>query len=121
MNGREDNISIINSNCRIEGLLDFKGHLIIEGTVEGTVLAETVFTELHSRVMANINANSLSIAGYFEGNIDVTDTLTLLETADVRGHIRCDKLIIHEGGQLNGSVKFLSSESPAKPLPEGNT
>jgi len=107
----KDNISIINSTSKIEGILYFKGHLIIEGAIEGTILAETVFTEAESRVNANIKADSLTIAGFFEGDIEVTDTLTLLKTADVKSQIRCCKLIIDEGGYLNGSVKFISSES----------
>lgn len=112
MKDKEDNISIINRNCKIEGSLNFKGHLIIEGTVEGTLLAETVFTEMDSRVIVDINATSLTIAGFFEGNIEVTDVLTLLKTADVRGQIKCHKLIIDEGALLNGIVKFTSPENP---------
>lgn len=111
MRNRKDNISIINSKSKIEGILNFKGHLIIEGTIEGTILAETVFTEIDSRVVANVKAISLTIAGFFEGDIEVTDTLTLLKTADVKSQIRCCKLIIDEGGHLNGNVKFISSES----------
>ncbi|HVO65587.1 MAG TPA: polymer-forming cytoskeletal protein [Syntrophales bacterium] len=112
MKDREDNISIINKNCKIEGIMHFKGHLIIEGIVEGTIVAETVFTEKDSRVIANINAIFLTIAGFFDGDIEVTDTLKLLKSADVRGQIRCHKLIIDEGGSINGSVKFISQESP---------
>lgn len=107
----KDNISIINNTSKIEGILYFKGHLIIEGTIKGTILAETVFTEIDSRVNANIKAHSLTIAGFFEGDIEVIDTLTLLKTADVKGQIRCCKLIIDEGGYLNGSVKFISQEN----------
>ena len=112
MKGTEDNISIINKNCKIEGVLHFKGHLIIEGIIEGTLLAETVFTEKESRVTAKVNVTSLTIAGFLEGDIIVTDTLTLLKSADVRGQIRCYKLVIDEGGIINGSVSFISAESP---------
>ena len=107
MKTKEDTISIINRNCKIEGVLQFKGHLIIEGTIEGTLFADTVFTEKGSHVTAKVNAASLAIAGFFEGDIEVTDTLTLLNSANVRGQIRCHKLVIDEGGLLNGSVKFI--------------
>jgi len=110
MKDRENNISIINRNCKIEGILHFKGHLIIEGIVEGTIQAETVFTEKDSRVIASINAMFLTVAGFLDGDIDVSDTLKLLKSADVRGQIRCHKLIIDEGGSINGSVKFISRE-----------
>lgn len=111
MKNTKDNISIINNTSKIEGVLYSKGHLIIEGTVEGTILAETVFTETESRVNANIKATSLTIAGFFEGDIEVTDTLKLMKTADVKSQIKCGKLIVDEGGYLNGSVTFISSKS----------
>jgi len=109
---RDNNISIVNRDCKIEGILHFRGHLIVEGIIEGTLLAETVFTEKNSNVKAQISATSLTIAGYFEGDIEVTGTLTLLKSADVRGHIRCHNLVIDEGGIINGSVKFISAENP---------
>jgi cytoskeletal protein CcmA (bactofilin family) len=111
LRNRKDTISIINSTSKIEGMLNFKGHLIVEGAIEGTIFAETVFTEIDSRVMANIKATSLTIAGFFQGDIEVADTLTIVKTADVKSQIRCRKLIIDEGGRLNGSVKFISSEN----------
>ena len=110
MKARDNNISIVNRDCKIEGNLHFRGHLIVEGIVEGTLLAETVFTEKNSNVRAQISAISLTIAGYLEGDIEVTGTLTLLKTADVRGHIKCHSLVIDEGGIINGSVKFISAE-----------
>ena len=112
MNARNNNISIVNRDCKIEGNLHFRGHLIVEGIIEGTLLAESVFTEKDSNVTAKISATSLTIAGYFEGDIEVKGTLTLLKSADVRGNIRCRNLVIDEGGIINGSVKFISAESP---------
>lgn len=112
MKASNNNISIVNRDCKIEGILHFRGHLIVEGIIEGTLLAESVFTEKNSNVKAQINATSLTIAGHFEGDIEVTGTLTLLETADVRGNIRCHNLVIDEGGIINGSVKFISAEDP---------
>jgi cytoskeletal protein CcmA (bactofilin family) len=109
---RDNNISIVNRDCKIEGILHFRGHLIVEGIIEGTLFAETVFTEKNSKVKAQIHAASLTIAGYSEGEIEVTGTLTLLKSADVRGHIRCRNLVIDEGGIINGSVKFISVENP---------
>lgn len=118
---KQNNISIINRDCRIEGTLDFTGHLIIEGIVTGTLRAETVFTEKHSQVSAKIKAISVTLAGRFDGEIEVTDTLTLLESAHVRGHIQCRKLIIDPGGVLNGSVKFISSTESRPPSTEEYT
>jgi cytoskeletal protein CcmA (bactofilin family) len=51
----------------------------------------------------------LIIAGFLKGEIEA-GMLTLLKTANVEGHIRCQRLVIDEGGILNGSVKFISPD-----------
>jgi cytoskeletal protein CcmA (bactofilin family) len=106
---KEDHISIINKNCRIEGNLNVKGHLIVEGIIDGYIQGESIFAEAGSHLNVTVQANILSIAGFFDGEIEV-DTLSVLKTADVKGNIRCRKLIVDEGGMLNGTVKFLSPE-----------
>jgi cytoskeletal protein CcmA (bactofilin family) len=106
---KEDQISIINRESRMEGLLQSKGHLIVEGMIEGSIHGESIFTEKNSRITAKIYAKVLSIAGFFKGEIEA-GTLTLLKTANVEGHIRCHRLVVDEGGILNGSVKFISPD-----------
>ena len=112
MLAKDNSVSIVNRDCKIEGVLHFRGHLIVEGIIEGTLLAETVFMERNSNVKAQIRAISLTIARYFEGDIEVTSTLMLLKTADVRSHIKCHNLVIDEGRIINGSVKFIPAENP---------
>jgi cytoskeletal protein CcmA (bactofilin family) len=109
MKFQEDQISILNRDSRLEGQLHFKGHLIVEGTIEGSINGESIFTEQNSQITAKIHAKSLTIGGFFEGEIEA-DMLRLLKTANVAGHIRCQKLVIDEGGILNGSVKFIFTD-----------
>lgn len=110
---KDDRISIINRDCRIEGQLHFKGHLIVEGTVEGSLEGESIFIERGSVITAKLHALSVTIAGLFKGEIEA-DLLTLLKTANVDGHIRCHRLVMDEGGILNGSVKFISPDPPSQ-------
>ena len=111
MKVKEDQISIINKGCKIEGQLYFNGHLIVEGIIQGTLNGESIFTEKDSHITATVHAKFLTVAGFFEGEIEA-DMLTLLKTANVEGHIRCHKLVVDEGGILNGSIKFISTENP---------
>lgn len=109
MKEEDKDISIINKGCRLNGDLDFKGHLIVAGTVEGVLNAESVITEEGSFIKADATSKELAIAGRFEGNIIVTGTLTLLCTANVQGTIRCGNLVVEEGCILNGKIAPLSS------------
>lgn len=101
---KEKDVSIINKGCRLNGTFDFKGYLIIAGTVEGALNAESVVTEEGSTIKADIASEHLTIAGTFEGNINVTGILTLLGTSNVRASIQCGNLVVEEGGILNGRI-----------------
>ncbi|MCD6332848.1 MAG: polymer-forming cytoskeletal protein [Bacteroidales bacterium] len=105
MKTSQKNISIISKDCKLKGDFDFKGYLIIGGSISGTLNAETVITEKDSHITANIKANLLTIAGFFKGEVEATDTLTLLKTANVSACIKCGKLIIEEGCTFNGKIK----------------
>ncbi|MDO9528076.1 MAG: polymer-forming cytoskeletal protein [Syntrophales bacterium] len=107
MKAKRENVSIINRDCNLEGTLDFKGYLIVVGSINGTLNAETVVTEEDSHILAKANVNSMTIAGYFEGEMIVTETLTISGTGNVKARIKCNKLAIEEGGVLNGNVTFL--------------
>ena len=93
----------------MEGQVNSHGHLIVEGTVKGTIKGETIFTEKGSHVAAHVFAKHLRIAGSFEGEIDV-EMLTIHDTANVEGKIRCQRLIVDEGGLVNGTIKFITSD-----------
>ena len=72
--------------------------------MEGVLNAESVTTEEGSIIRADVTSRNLTIAGTFEGNIMVTGLLTLLGTANVRSDIQCGRLVIEEGGILNGRI-----------------
>jgi cytoskeletal protein CcmA (bactofilin family) len=101
---KEKDVSIINKGCRLDGTLEFKGYLIVAGTVEGVLNAESVITEEGSTIKADVTAENLTIAGIFEGNIFVTGMLTLLSTSNVHASIQCGNLVVEQGGVLNGRI-----------------
>ncbi|MBN2516047.1 MAG: polymer-forming cytoskeletal protein [Deltaproteobacteria bacterium] len=104
MKANQKNISIINKDCKLEGNLDFKGYLIVAGSIDGIVNAETIITEEDSHIKAKVKAAFLTIAGSFEGEIKVVETLTLLKTSTVNACIQCGNLIIEDGCTFNGKI-----------------
>lgn len=101
---KEKDVSIINKGCTLSGNLEFKGYLVIGGTVEGILSADSVITEEGSTIKADVTSKNLTIAGVFEGNITVTGILTLLGTSNVRADIQCGSLVVEEGGIFNGRI-----------------
>ncbi len=101
----EKHISIIDENCRIEGDLHFEGDLLINGSIEGTLSAESVAIGKGGRFCGKIKTNSLSIEGYFEGEMEVVEVLTLRESADVKARIECRKMVVEKNASVNGSIQ----------------
>lgn len=111
MKKKNKGISIINKDCNLKGDLEFRGYLILAGSIEGNLTADSVATEKDSYIKGKVNAQTLTIAGSVEGEITVTDTLTLLDTANVKALIRYEKLILEKGCVLNCRIAPLRSDA----------
>ncbi len=89
-------------NGKFEGTLDTKGNLII-----GT----------KADIRANINGDSIVIAGVVTGNIKARKVLKLEVTAKLFGDVEAPKLSIQEGAVLNGR---LSMSGDGESAPRGD-
>ncbi len=102
-----NDISVIGKNSHLEGKHHFKGHLIVQGSIEGTLEAERMTTEKGSQVSAKVKAEYLTVGGSFVGDMEVTGLLRITPTADVKGQILYRRLVVDEGGVINGQVALL--------------
>lgn len=105
------NISIISKDCSLTGNLDFKGNLILAGSMRGTLHAERAATEKGSYINGKAIVNRFIIAGVFEGEITATESLTLLPTATVNARIRYRTIIIEKGCNLSGTLEPLAPDT----------
>ena len=76
---------------RVDG--KFTGDIDIEGHI---ILGET------GSVIGDISASSALLAGEFQGNLSIKDSLHLTSTAVLNGKIETGKLIIDAGAVLDG-------------------
>ena len=90
-------IGDINSqgDLRLDGFL--KGNLNIRGRV---VIGKT------GKVLGTINCKNAEINGQVEGKINVSELLSLTETANVRGDIIINKLNIQPGCKFTGTCSM---------------
>lgn len=99
--------SVIGPSVRVEGDLISEGNLQVLGQVTGKVNTLMNLTVGESaRIQANIQAQNATIAGVVEGDIKVTDTLSILETGKVLGNILCAKLGVREGAYFAGQCSM---------------
>jgi cytoskeletal protein CcmA (bactofilin family) len=105
-------LSIIAADLEVLGHLEARSVIKVEGRVQGNVSAgDQVFVAPGAVVEGNIVAREAVIGGVVEGAIEGGDRVELLETAIVKGNIVTSRLLIHEGGQLNGEIMMAPLEA----------
>jgi cytoskeletal protein CcmA (bactofilin family) len=95
--------------------------LVIEGHVEATVHSKAMEIAVPGTLRGTAIIDVAEIYGEFSGDLTARTRLVVHGTGRVSGTIRYGKLIVAEGGELNGDVKRLDEalepSHAARPLP----
>jgi len=95
---------VIGLRATFDGNLRCDGSVRLDGTVEGGLIETlgNVLITQSARVMADINAKTVSIAGAYKGTI-TADRVELLEGGRLWGTINVRTFLLDEGANFQGS------------------
>ena len=79
---------------------------VVSGRVTGRVTAHIVDVKRTGVVLGGIDAEEATIHGSVEGGVDVRHRLAVSSTAVVNGDVCTDRLVMEEGGQVNGTIRM---------------
>lgn len=108
----------IGPRATFDGRLRCDGSVRIDGTVEGgqiETLGNVLITET-GRVMADIQAKTVSVAGAYKGTI-TADRVELLEGGRLWGTINVRSFLLDEGAHFHGELVMQGGEDDAPLLP----
>lgn len=88
------------SNCDV---------LAIEGNVEATIISKVMEIAQPGRLNGTATIDFAEVHGEFSGELTVRDRLVVHGTGRVTGTIRYGKLVVAEGGTINGELKQLEA------------
>lgn len=112
--------TLIAEECQITGSIIINGNARIDGKIEGSVQATgDLIIGTTAYLKADIEANTLSIAGEVHGNIKTTDLLELNSTARLFGDICTRQLKVEQGAKFTG-MSQLFEEAPSMAIHESN-
>lgn len=95
--------TIIGEGTEIKGTIQATGVIRIDGCLEGTIDHRgELIVGPKGRVLADIHAKSLAVAGEVRGKVEAEEKLELLPGARLYGDIRCGHLVVHEGATFQG-------------------
>ncbi len=110
----------IGSTTSIEGgIIKSDGNLRIDGSVEGEIsIAGVLVVGKTGRVVANVRARHVFVAGAIKGDIEAPEGLEITNSGKVFGNITVGSLQIEQGGVFRGQ-SFMGGEGiPETPLLE---
>jgi cytoskeletal protein CcmA (bactofilin family) len=103
----EPGLSIVASGMRVQGELITDGVVKIEGTVVGSVRAEQqVLVAKGGIVEGDIYTQEAILGGEVRGAIYASQRVEVQATSVVHGDIATQRIMVHEGGEVNGRVKM---------------
>jgi cytoskeletal protein CcmA (bactofilin family) len=117
--GREGvpGLSIIGAGMRIVGDIAADGVVKIEGTVSGTVrAAKQVLVARGGEVEGDVISREAIIGGEVRGAIYAEERVELQSTSIVHGDVSTKRLLIQEGGEINGVLR-MGEEAGQPPQP----
>jgi cytoskeletal protein CcmA (bactofilin family) len=106
-----EGMTLISEEAFFHGSLVVKGSLRVEGAFEGDI-SEAVEVEVGAkgRVVGNLAAETVVIAGEVVGDIVASRSLEILSTGRLTGDVRTPKLKIDDGATYDGSCSMGSGE-----------
>lgn len=99
--------SLIAEELTIEGKIEGSGHVRIAGRFKGDVHVKgNLAIEPGATLTGGVRANTVTIGGQLDGNIDGAVRVELLETGILNGDLSADSLTVAAGSKMRGKVEF---------------
>ena len=108
-------INLINEGTRIQGDLVSAGDVRIDGFLKGEInTGSRLAVGLSGQVEGSIHCAFADIAGRVDGDMVVTEVLTIRATAKISGDLTVGKLIVEEGAVFTGNCTMVDMQSVAQ-------
>ena len=116
-NNKEKDINrietLIGQQCYLIGSLNVTGLLKIDGSIDGDLNCEDdLILGDSGHIKGNTVCNNAYINGVVHGDISCKSTLNIESSGKVLGNILVRKLMISEGGLLDGKCTMINYEHP---------
>jgi cytoskeletal protein CcmA (bactofilin family) len=104
---REAALSVIAAGTKITGELISDGVVKVEGVVVGSVRADRqVLVAKGGVIQGDVFTRDAIVGGEIHGAILADDRVEVQSTSIIQGDITTLRIVIHEGGEVNGHVRM---------------
>ena len=103
--------SFVGANSSFRGDVNTKGTLRVDGVVEGNIAADWVVLGDKSHVKGDIVVRGIVIGGRVDGNVKAKEIVEIKNKGRLSGEIVTTKLVVAEGGVLDGRSRMQHEEA----------
>ncbi len=100
---------IVGPDIKLKGEINDCDTIIVEGRVEATTDSRVLQIAESGAFAGTVGIDVAEIRGRFQGELTARQKLVIYSTGSVTGKIRYGKIVIEEGGELNGDVSSLAA------------
>ncbi len=109
--GASSAINTIVTGTKVEGTINAKNDLRVDGIIEGTLhCTGKLIIGTDGKVDGDAHCQNAVIEGKFNGNLTVAEILDVRESASVVGEIKTGKLLVQNGATFNGNCDMGQSK-----------
>jgi cytoskeletal protein CcmA (bactofilin family) len=119
-------LNFLGEGTFVEGTIEAKGSIRIDGRVKGAVRAgDTLTIGAKGEVSGEIHARMAVVGGKIDGDINVSEKLVLEANSELIGNLKAKKLVIDDGALFQGKSNMgapsirKTSEQPINLLSKG--
>ena len=100
---------VVGRGISVQGVVQDAERLVVEGTVEATMIAATELAITQGGVFkGEVEVEEAEIAGTIDGTLVARHALVVRSTGRVLGTARCRRLQVEDGGQITGRIEMLA-------------
>ena len=120
-------VDVIESSTKIVGEIVSKADFRIDGVIEGNITTMgKVVVGKSGKISGKLNCSNADVSGSISGQIQISETLSLMSESYIQGEITTAKLSVEEGAQVDATIvmksgkqlKAVESESANDKKPE---
>jgi cytoskeletal protein CcmA (bactofilin family) len=101
------NLNLLVEGSSIQGDLDAKGDVRIDGELRGNVHSTgRVALGPKSKITGNVVCQFADVGGQVQGNIEAAETLTLRSNCRIIGDVKTARLVVEDGAQFSGGCSM---------------
>lgn len=100
--------TVIGANVVIEGNVQGKENLVIDGVIKGNITAQGHHVTIgpKGRIEGEIKAHDAVIGGLLQGKVSADGRVEVTQNADFYGEIKCKSISVQDGAYFKGIIEL---------------